>query len=327
MMIYLPSLRAIGIGLLLGCSAPGATDDQPAADQRAEAARRHGLEFAVPPESRVKPTSPSVLKLFEELGGPAPTPHPLTAAERSRVSAAFAALPPLHRQVLADRLRSINFLDGMPNTALTSTINPGEPYLVFDITIRAGILDQTVSDWLTWRERGYFEPGNSPLSVTVEAGTLDALVYVLLHEATHVVDSCLRITPSIEPGPAAPATDFTAGVWSDRLTPAPPYRDALLEHLPFRSGGRRTPIDQAEATYRALGRTPFVSLYGSSSWYDDLAESVAVAHLTATLGQPYRIVIRDGAAEVFRSEPVKSPLVRERLGQIKRFSEGDGRPA
>ncbi len=326
MMQLLPSFQAILIVSLSGWSAAGPIQDGPAAEGRAEAVRRHGLDASLAPELRVKSTPASVLKMFEALGGPAPTPHVLTDAEKAKVAAAFAALPPLHRRVLAERLRSVSFLDGMPNTALTSPVNPDEPYRLFDLTIRAAILDETVSDWLTQKERGCFDAAGSPLSVTVEAGHLDALIYVLLHEATHVVDASLGLTPAAEPGdpPAAgatPATAFTEGVWSDRLVHAPPYRDPRLDRLRYRAGGQVVAIDQAEAVYRALGRTPFVSLYGSSNWHDDLAEYVTVSHFTEKLGQPYRIVIRNQGEEVFRSEPMTSDLVRGRIGQMKRFYE------
>jgi hypothetical protein len=264
--------------------------------------------------------------MFEEAGGAAPTAHALTAAERRKLSAAFAALPPLHRRVLGERLRSVSFLDGMPNTALTSTVNPDEPYRLFDITIRAGVLREDVSEWLTWKERTCFEVAGSPLSVAVEAGKLDAIVYVLLHEATHVVDSCLRIAPAIpsgdQPAGGAPASAFTEGVWSGRTTPSPRYRDPLLERVRFRAGGQTLAIDQADSVYASLRRTPFVSLYGSSNWYDDLAEYVTLYHLTEVLGQPYRIVIRKEGKEAFAYEPMKSDVVRGRVDQMKRFYEG-----
>ena len=62
-----------------------------------------------------------------------------------------------------------------------------------------------------------------------------------------------------------------------------------------------------------------MSLYGSSNWHDDLAESVALYHLTERLHQPYRIVIRQAGKEVFSYEPMKSPLVRKRFDQMDRF--------
>ena len=184
---------------------------------------------------------------------------------------------------------------------------------MFDVTIRAAILHEDVSTWLTQKERSCFEASGSPLRVSIEAGKLDAIVYVLLHEATHVVDSCLRITPAFRPGgPTAPATTFTEGVWAERTISSPPYRHPLLERVSFRAGGRPIPIAQAEAVYAALRQTPFVSLYGSSNWYDDLAEYVALYHLTEVLKQPYRILICNAGRNVFVYEPMRSDLVSAR---------------
>lgn len=88
----------------------------------------------------------------------------------------------MHRRVLSERLRSVSFLDGMPNTALSSTVNAEEPFRLFDITIRAPILRQNASEWLTEKERSCFDSARSPLSVTIEAGKRDAIMYVLLHD-------------------------------------------------------------------------------------------------------------------------------------------------
>src|SRR5947209_6470943 len=107
--------------------APVVADDAPAA-QREAAFRRYGLDPASALESRVRETSPAVLKLFADEGSTPPTPHILAPEERDELSRAFEALPPLHRRVLSERLRSVSFLDGMPNTALTSTVNPDEPF-------------------------------------------------------------------------------------------------------------------------------------------------------------------------------------------------------
>ncbi|HEY2157887.1 MAG TPA: hypothetical protein VGH33_19820 [Isosphaeraceae bacterium] len=249
--------------------------------------------------------------MFKEIGVAAPTAHTLTAEERRKLSAAFAALPPVHQRVPGERLRSVSYVDGMPNTALASTVNRDEPFQVLDITIRAGVLRQGVSEWFAWKERTCFEVAGSTLSVDVEAGKLDAIVHLLLLEATHVVDSCLRITPDFRPGDrSTPATAFTEGVWSGRTTASPRYRDPLLERVRFRADGQILALDQAESLYATLHRTPLASLYGSSNWYDDLAEYVALDHLTEVLGQPFRIVIRKEGKEVSAYEPMKSVLAR-----------------
>jgi hypothetical protein len=68
--------------------------------------------------------------------------------------------------------------------------------------------------------------------------------------------------------------------------------------------------------YGALQRTPFVSLYGSSNWHDDVAELVAWHHLTSRMGLTYRIVLRERDQDVFVYEPMASPLVQRRLRML-----------
>jgi len=293
--------------------------------QRAEALAKYGLDPSTSLESRIGEPPAAVLKAFKD-AGTKPTAHVLTAVERQKVFRAFAALPPLSYRTLRERLRSFSFLDGMPNTALTSTVNPDEPYRLFDLTIRAGILNENVSEFLTKKERTCFKTSNSSLNVHVQGGRLDAIVYVLLHEATHIVDGTLEITPKIRPGDRleeSSPTPFTKDVWSGRTTLAPQYRNTLLEGVGFYAGGKLLSIDQAEAVYKALSRTPFVSLYGSNNWHDDLAEVVAWYHLTEKLKQPYRIEIRNKQHVIFVYQPMKSRLVRSRFDQMKKFYESE----
>ena len=294
--------------------------------QRAEALPNYGFDPSTALESRIGETPAAVLKEFKD-AGLSPTAHVLTATEQQKISKAFAMLPPLNRRILRERLRSLSFLDGMPNTALTSTVNPGEPYKVFDITIRAGIFDQNVSEFLTQKERTCFETANSSLNVSIEGGTLDAIVYVLLHETTHIVDGSLHITSEMGVGDhldKSPATSlFTRNVWSGWRTPAPQYQNTLLESIRFYADGKVLKIDQAEAVYKALSQTPFVSVYGSRNWLDDLAEVVTWYHLTEKLKQPYRIEIRKTGQVIYAYEPMRSRLVRSRFDQLKRFYESE----
>ena len=289
-------------------------------EQRTETLQRFGLRVEQPLDARERDTPGSVFKLFREDGHTPPVPHKLTDAERKKLTSAFADMPPLHQQILRDRLVGVSFLDGMPNTALTSTLNPDDSYPVFHITIRAAILNQSASDWLTEKERTIFDGAGSPLSVSVEAGRRDALSYILLHEATHVVDFCLNVVPHELRGEKkfSPATAFSRGVWIDRITPETEFRDPLRQQARF-YGTNKLPVSQAVAVYEALQRTPFVSLYGGTNWHDDIAEYLAVYHWTHALRQPFRLVVRDGRKAVLRYEPMKSKLVLRRADQMKLF--------
>jgi len=320
-----PATVTCAVFLFCSCLTPAMTSEESKA-QRAEALPYYGFDPSTALEARIGETPAAVLKGFKE-AGLNPTAHVLTTVERQKLSNAFASLPPLNRRILRERLRSLSFLEGMPNTALTSTVNPGEPYKVFDITIRAGILGQDVSEFLTQKERTCFETANSSLNVFIEGGTLDAVVYVLLHESAHIVDGSLHITSEMGVGDQldkSPATSlFTRNVWSSWRTPAPRYRNTLLERSRFYAEGKVLSIDRAEAVYKALSQTPFVSVYGSRNWLDDLAEVVTWYHLTDKLKQPYRIEIRKKGEVMFAYEPMRSPLVRSRLDQLKRFYESE----
>jgi len=273
-------------------------------------------------EERVKETPPDILQKFKE-AGMAPQSHRLTEAEKLIVSHAFALLPPLHRRVLKDRLRSISFLDNMPNTALTGPVNANSPYRLYHITIRAAILNQTVSEWLTEKERTNFDTTGSRLQVSINSSTMNALVYVLLHESTHVLDGSLEITPGMIPAneiaAAVQANLLTANIWEDRSVLAKQYRGTLLDSTRFRRS-KIVPVSKAREVYEALSRTPFVSLYGMSSWHEDLAELLTVFHFTQKLGQPFMISIFNvDRKEIYSYEPMKSPLVQSRLKQLERF--------
>ena len=119
----------------------------------------------------------------------------------------------------------------------------------------------------------------------------------------------------VEPSP------FSDGIWSACETPAIPYRDLLRQQVRFYSNCGTLPIDQAEAVYQSLRRTPFVSLYGGSNCGDDLAEYVAVYHWTKVLHQPCRIVIHNRDKTEFIFDPMNSELVPGRISQMKQFYE------
>ena len=211
----------------------------------------------------------------------------------------------------------------MPNTALTSSFNYEEKYNLYHITFRAGILKETVSQWLTWKENTGFDTAHSPLRIQVEGGQMNALIYVLLHETTHVVDGSLGIAGKREGKLLDPsnAPDFAAGIWEEKGLNIlfPQLRDTLLQQIIYRTG-KRLPVDSAIAVYHALQKKPFVSLYGSCARSEDLAEYVAVYHLTHILKQPFTIVVTKDNKKVFEYAPMRSGIVKSRLGQMKYFS-------
>ncbi|MCE7069086.1 hypothetical protein LZG74_02160 [Dyadobacter sp. CY327] len=264
------------------------------------------------PSKRIRIAPESVFKSFRE-AGMKPVNHKLTPAENKKVSNAFALLPPLHQRILKQHLQSISFMDNMPNTALTSPVDMGGATKMFNITFRASLLDENISEWATWKERTCFkQETDSNYNVRVDGGKMDAIIYVLMHEATHIVDAVMDINPHpAEANAVVDPTTFTKNVWRLMNVPADPYIDSLLEQTRFRSG-KPVPISLAPEVYAKLAKTPFPSLYGMAAWFEDIAELATIYHLTAKLNQPFYIVVTKDNVELARFEPMKNVLVKPR---------------
>jgi len=268
---------------------------------------------------RVQPAPESVFKKFQE-AGMKPVNHVLTATEKEKVSKAFAFLPPLHQKVLKDHLHSISFMDDMPNTALTSPIETAGAEKMFNITFRAEILNESISQWATWKENTcYVKSENDDYEVTIDAGNLNAIVYVLLHEATHVVDGVLNIMPQSDDAEVNSApTVFTTGIWNTINEPNQHATSQLLETTKFRSG-KALPISSAANVYQALSLTPFASLYSMASWHEDLAELLTIYHLTQKMNQPYKVTIKKNGVGIYSYEPFTNMQVVERQSTLAIF--------
>lgn len=281
-----------------------------------------GLDANRPLIQRVGETPESVLAIFRD-AGMSPKPIALNDLEQQKLSEAISILPPLHQSVLKQRLRSISLVADMPNTALTSAVNPDNSNCLFDITIRAAVLKQSAAEWLVEKEGSCFSTATSSLFLKADVGNITALQYVLLHEATHIVDATLEITPSLRSKPGGilheNATPFTATVWEDARTPSSRYQDEGLMAIRFRPGGKVLEASKMKSLYQTLAKTPFVSLYGSAARTEDLAEYLTVYHLTQVLHQPFRIHVCDGGNVIFTHDPMASDLTRSRFELMKQF--------
>lgn len=268
-------------------------------------------------KSRISVAPESIFKKFID-AGMQPTNHELTEAEQEKVAKAFSLLPPLHIKILQENLHSISFMDNMPNTALTSPVETADSIKKFNITFRAGILNETISEWATWKEKSLYDTSANPtFEVQIDAGNLDAFVYVLLHEATHVVDAVLKLTPHAEEDKSlVQHTSFTKNIWRLFNSPMSKFNNPILEKTRFRSGKVQS-ITSAKEIYNELEKTPFVSLYGMASWYEDLAELVTLNHLTNKLNQPFVVYIKENGQIMSKFEPMKNKLVKKRLKQLE----------
>lgn len=278
---------------------------------------------AAPPAtlaSRIAPPDRAVIAHFEAAGMRDIRPHVLTPAERAQVEQALARLPALYRRVLDTHLRHLSFVDGVPGqgTALTSQVGDSAR---FDITLRASALHESLSHFLTTKERRLFEADASGHTIAIEAGEADALSYLLLHEATHVLDMAGKLTERHD-------NDFGRGIWQaptaeGRAALAPQLAASPAAATRFRGAG---PIaaSRARIHYDALADTPFVSFYATAAPGEDLAELVAWHVVSRRLGHTLSIGVHDaGGALLKRYEPMRFPAVQARLPLVERLLAED----
>ncbi len=305
--------------IVLSFTASASTQRQQAehqTDQIASAVPRLTFNPSSPLGSRITLPPDSVRQRYRDLPKPSPTFHELTEAEHAKVENVLQELPAFTRDAFTQHVRSISFVDGIPANA-TTIKDAGSGYPVFDIVLRAGLLNENVSDVLTRKERSYYTATDPNLTLSIEAGSLPGILYVLVHESVHVVDISNRAGQAGSPQLYATrfSNQLVQGIWDDATTKVPAYQSPLFKMSWF-GGGKQANIEIAEPTYRLLARTPFVSLYGSSNWYDDAAELVTCYYLTQKLHQPYRIVVSSGPKTLYSYSPMDGALVRARFPVI-----------
>jgi hypothetical protein len=257
--------------------------------------------------SRVGAPSQLAIDEFKKAGMQDVTPHALTAEERAKVEAALVSLPALNRRVLEKKLHSLAFVDGIPGegTGLTS---PDASTGLFDITLRASIVDEPLSTFLTTKERRVYRDDGSGTTVTITATGTDALTYVLLHESSHVVDRSCGITTD-------PHSWFAAGIWTSNKDLVPSL--AAIAPMTIFRGGSPLPAAKAAAQYDALSQTPFVSLYATASREEDFAELVAWHEILKQHHGDLAIEVKNTRGEALkRWEPLTFPGVQKRFADV-----------
>ena len=274
----------------------------------------------VPLMERIGKPSKLEIKEFRNAGMEHVQPHTLTAAERAKVRAALASLPPLNRDALNKHLHRLAFVDGIPGegTGLTS---PDTREGQYDITFRASIINESLSSFLTTKERRVFADDGSEVKVMVTGTGDDALTYVLLHESSHVLDGACGIVKAF---PNA----FDEDIWTGPRVMVPELAQTLATKTYFH-GGPRLALEREPEVYNSLSKTPFISLYATSSAREDFAELVAWRELQKLYGGILTIDVKNSRTNTDEKwHPLNFPAVEERFAKVDELqSLGHGCPA
>jgi hypothetical protein len=256
---------------------------------------------------RVAEPAKDDIDTFKKAGMQNVSPHRLTPGERKAVEAALAALPALNKRVLERHLHNLAFVDGIPGegTGLTS---PNKKTGLSDITLRASVIDESLTTFLTNKERRVYKRDGSEMTITVTGTGTNALTYVLLHESTHVLDVSCGVTND-------PGSRFVQGIWAKYLTMAPSL--AAITPTTYFRGADHLPIAKASSVYDSLAETPFVSLYATASRQEDLAELVAWHEIYTQDSGDLTIELRDAQGKTVKQwHPLTFPKVRARFTDV-----------
>ena len=239
-----------------------------------------------------------------------------TDADKKLLTGYLKLLPPVYGRVFGERCAGIYFIENFMGNGLTNWIVDGKGAIYFYMLLNPASLKDSLSETLTIRERSCFiaRPG---LDIKVDAGEkYRGLLYALFHEGTHAVDYVRGVTPFADPNMPSIyfhsnplAGDFFRKVWADYRVPLAPGLIKGRENITFYGlgGGPKLDMSGVPAMYGELALSPFISLYGSKSWAEDLAELASFAFITEKLGQPYVIEITGFGSRSGFFSPMKGP--------------------
>ena len=291
--------------------------------------------YAFDPEKeiadRIAPMPEFLLNFLREVDGVAEySDYDPTPGQRRMIREYLSLLPPLHRRVLGERLIALHFVESFLGSGMADFVVDENNELYVILYFNPDTLTETMSERLTYRESTCFNAAeDSSVSVAIDCGdSYSGFMYILLHETTHAVDYIAHATPYVEPilrdiglAGQVEATAFTSEVWADYARPEEKHDFPSRDEVTFYglSGGPKLPIARAIAVYDELAETPFVSLYASMNWAEDLAEYLTWFHFANVLDQPYEIRVSRNGLPVKTYRPMEFPHVAEREETIAAF--------
>lgn len=255
----------------------------------------------------------------------------LTAVEMTMFDEYVRLLPARYQTTFNDKLLAVYFIDNFAGAGLTDWVVDKNEEFYYYMILNSELLTQSLDEWLTYRENSFFTK-DSPFSIKVRTGTpYKALMYGFLHEGGHVVDMEYHVSPYIDPvhkkfiRQESELSDFTRGVWEQQKTPVARYgfnnRDKLNVYGIFNR--ELIPGSEMQAMFLQLHKTPFVSFYAGTAWYEDFADLITYHYIDKNLDGSVRVELYEGEKIVKRLSPTRRGIGGERKKIMKTFISRD----
>ena len=252
-------------------------------------------------------------------------PYLPNSNEMKIVEDALNLLPPLNQRILKKKLIGIYFIRNFLGNGLTDWVVDSQNTVYTIVVVNSGVFTKNLSDLLTIKEKTCFQTDDQEYEIYFDCGKkFNGFNYILLHESTHAVDYIKNFTPYADVQYknymhiGISETEFTKTIWKGYDASCGDY--TFSKRVVFYGFSKpKLRMSEAAEVYTELSHSPFVSLYGSLSWAEDLAELVTFYHITHVLNQPYAITITRKGEKILSVHPMESPEVRTRLPLLQIF--------
>lgn len=270
--------------------------------------------------ARIQPVPAKFLDTLMQMDGRSDYRAYSPNAEEIKLFRAYLSLlPALNRKAMQRSTVAVYFVKNFVGAGMADFI-VGENNEIFTILlVNPDVMKKSMEQWLCYRDESGYKKDGTKVHVEFNCGgKYRALLYLLLHESSHIADYVYRATPYTDPESAEiygvnKNAPFTYGIWLDYRKPVEQYIIPDTGRLsPYALGETVIPLSSIVMHYTKLKNTPFVSLYGSRNWSEDFADSAVVYHLTQKMKLTYTVNVYSHGEKALSYTPSSNPLVRER---------------
>jgi hypothetical protein len=241
----------------------------------------------------------------------------------------FELLPSKYIDILKARLVGVYFIENYVASGMTEFVLRKDKDEVYCFMVfNSNLINVPMDEWISKKENTCFIDTDPNLNIAINIDSpYTGLLYILIHECTHVMDYATSITPYVEPDIGTlyntlnNTSAFTDNVWAEYRIPfginAFGHRDKI-SFYGFKNGPLLADTNAVEL-YMNFSKSRFVSLYGSSNWAEDLAEYMTFYHLTQKLGLDYSINVNYHKSLKFSYRPFENADIISRIHDLPDF--------
>jgi len=310
------------IGCVLSCSMPATRDTLLSDGYHNIADYKFDPNSTI--DSRIQVITDSTLKLLMEFDQRNDyQPYMPTISEMKMFTEYYKIIPSVNRKIMQTSLVRIYFIKNFLGAGMADYVLSEDRKVYAILYINPQVFTTGISEWITYRENSMFIKSDD-IHLNINCGKkYTALMYIMLHETSHIVDYVQPRTPFVEPdfariqGLSGDMTPFVKEVWdSYNVIDKKMGITENNELHPYGIYPASLDASKISLVYEKLSHTPIISANSARNWAEDFADMITFYHLTQKLKQPFRITISEKGKADIVYEPMKLSQPPARLSVI-----------